>query len=198
MNFNIVSKNNVGVVTSLLLVVLLSQSKFFNFLLDNALGRTILIMFILLISYTNKILGIVSVLFIIIMFNNSDFGYMEGLTTETQSSTTTTNEKPLEPSTTTTDEKPLGSTTPPILTDEQKKEILKNLQPNLENNSQADSSNNVNTKDNKASEGFDIIGSENTIKRGKQSNSIPVHDSVKSSDDVLPFDNSFSDSYSAF
>ena len=186
MNFNIVSKNNVGVVTSLLLVVLLSQSKFFNFLLDNALGRTILIMFILLISYTNKILGIVSVLFIIIMFNNSDFGYMEGLTTETQSSTTTT------------DEKPLGSTTPPILTDEQKKEILKNLQPNLENNSQADSSNNVNTKDNKASEGFDIIGSENTIKRGKQSNSIPVHDSVKSSDDVLPFDNSFSDSYSAF
>jgi hypothetical protein len=49
--------------------------------LDTALGRAILILFILFISYTNKILGVVSVLFIIIMFNNSNFGYMEGATT---------------------------------------------------------------------------------------------------------------------
>ena len=81
MDFNLVSKNNLGVVTALLLVIILSQGRFFNFLLDTALGRAILILFILFISYTNKILGIVSVLFIIIMFNNSNFGYMEGATT---------------------------------------------------------------------------------------------------------------------
>ena len=81
MEFNLVSKNNLGVVTALLLVIILSQGRFFNFLLDTALGRAILILFILFISYTNKILGVVSVLFIIIMFNNSNFGYMEGATT---------------------------------------------------------------------------------------------------------------------
>ena len=81
MDFNLVSKNNLGVVTALLLVVILSQGRFFNFLLDTALGRAVLILFILFISYTNKILGVVSVLFIIIMFNNSNFGYMEGATT---------------------------------------------------------------------------------------------------------------------
>jgi hypothetical protein len=81
MDFNLVSKNNLGVVTALLLVVILSQGRLFNFLLDTALGRAILILFILFISYTNKILGVVSVLFIIIMFNNSNFGYMEGATT---------------------------------------------------------------------------------------------------------------------
>jgi hypothetical protein len=80
MDFNIVSKNNIGAVVALLLVVILSQARFFNFLLDNALGRIILIGLILFISYTNQILGVVSVLFIIIFFNNSDIGYMEGFT----------------------------------------------------------------------------------------------------------------------
>jgi len=85
MDFNLVSKNNLGAVTALLLVIILSQGRFFNFLLDTALGRAILILFILFISYTNKILGVVSVLFIIIMFNNSNIGYMEGATTMSSS-----------------------------------------------------------------------------------------------------------------
>ena len=86
MDFNLVSKNNLGAATALLLVIILSQGRFFNFLLDTALGRAILILFILFISYTNKILGVVSVLFIIIMFNNSNIGYMEGATTMGDSS----------------------------------------------------------------------------------------------------------------
>ena len=51
MEFNLVSKNNLGVVTALLLVIILSQGRFFNFLLDTALGRAILITFIIIISY---------------------------------------------------------------------------------------------------------------------------------------------------
>ena len=76
MDFKLVSKNNVGGVATLLLVILLSQSRFFDFLMDTALGRAVLILFILGISYTNKILGVVAVLFIIIAFNNSDIGYL--------------------------------------------------------------------------------------------------------------------------
>jgi len=83
MEFKLVSKNNMGVVATLILVILLSQSKFFNFLIDNALGRLFLIFFIILISFVNKILGVVAVLFIIIMFNQSSMGFYEGFTNPT-------------------------------------------------------------------------------------------------------------------
>jgi hypothetical protein len=80
MDFKLISINNVGSIATLFLVIMLSQSRFFDFLVDTALGRAILILFILGISYTNKILGVVAVLFIIILFNNSDIGYLEGFT----------------------------------------------------------------------------------------------------------------------
>ena len=80
MNLKIISKNNVGCVATLLLIILLSQSKILNFLIETTMGRSCLILFILFISYTNKILGIVSVLFIIILFNNSGIAFMEGFT----------------------------------------------------------------------------------------------------------------------
>jgi len=80
MDFKLISKNNIGGVATLFLVILLTQSRFFDFLIDTTLGRAILILFILGISYTNKILGVVAVLFIIISFNNSNIAYMEGFT----------------------------------------------------------------------------------------------------------------------
>ena len=80
MDFKLISKNNIGGVATLFLVILLTQSRFFDFLIDTTLGRAILILFILGISYTNKILGVVAVLFVIISFNNSNIAYMEGFT----------------------------------------------------------------------------------------------------------------------
>ena len=97
MDFKLVSKNNLGAVTALILVIILSQSRFFNFLLDTALGRAILILFVLFISYTNKILGVVSVLFIIIMFNTSNVGYMEGFDATTMGSSMKYNSKTAGP-----------------------------------------------------------------------------------------------------
>ena len=47
-------------------------------------------------------------------------------------------------------------------------------------------------------EGFDIIGTENNIKRGKQSNKIPVNEHMRESMNVSAFDGSFTDSYSSF
>ena len=67
MGINLIHNNNIGCICVLLLIILLSQSKILNFLLDTALGRAFLILFILYISYCNKILGIISVLFIIII-----------------------------------------------------------------------------------------------------------------------------------
>ena len=166
MNFNIVSKNNVGAVIALFLVILLSQSKIFNFLLDTALGRTILILFILLISYTNKILGVVFVLFIIIMFNNSDIGYLEGFNT------------------------------PNDFTKHDKKSsvsaasISNNDSTNISNISivKPDPSDENSAPATTSTEGFNTIENERNLQKGKQSNSIPVNNSIRESMSVEPFD----------
>ena len=82
MNFNLGSKNNMGAIATIILIILLSQSRFFNFLIDTALGRVFLLAFILAITCMNKILGVIIVLFIMIMFNQSTIGYMEGFTAD--------------------------------------------------------------------------------------------------------------------
>ena len=74
MNFKLVDKKNMGVVALLLLVIILSQSRFFNFLIDTALGRAFLIAFIIFISCCHKILGVICILLIIILFNRSQIG----------------------------------------------------------------------------------------------------------------------------
>jgi hypothetical protein len=170
MDFKIVSKNNLGTVIALSLVVILSQAKFFNFLLDTALGRAILISFIIIISYMNKILGVVSVLFIIIMFNNSDIGYMEGFT----SNTTPMNSTSMNST-------PMNSTS------------MKN---NTASPAPANGVKKAKTT-NDAAEGFDIIGTESTIKRGKPSNTISATKTV-GMENFAPFSGSYSDSYSSF
>ena len=204
MDFKLVSKNNLGVVTSLLLVILLSQGRVFNFLLDTALGRAILILFILVISYTNKILGVVSVLFIIIMFNNSDIGYLEGFTdsSSTNSSTTTSSKMPTNSNkdTTSTSTDTTTTTTTPTLTDEQKEQLMATLQ---EKAKEKDTST-VTTSSVAVSggvEGFNTFETERNIQKGKQSNSIPVSSYANQSDNVEAFGafgGKFSDSFSSF
>lgn len=82
MDFKLGSKNNIGAIATIILIILLSQSRFFNFLIDTALGRVFLIAFVLAITCINKILGVIIVLFIMIMFNQSTIGYMEGFTVD--------------------------------------------------------------------------------------------------------------------
>lgn len=200
MNFKLVSKNSIGVISALLLVILLSQAKFFNFLFETALGRSILILFILITAYTNKILGVVSVLFIIIMFNQSQLGMMEGFTNTTTmdasgvimdlsgnidiSGNTVTGQKG---NTVTMNN---GTTTVTNASGQTATvgsgQIAKQVQTN------------VNAKVSTAKEGFDIIGTENYIKRGKQSNTIPVNSHMKDSDNVSPFEGTFSGDFSKF
>ena len=66
MNFKFL---NMGAVVTLILVILLSQSRFFDFLTETALGRMFILAFIVFISYTSKFLGLLAVLAIIIAFN---------------------------------------------------------------------------------------------------------------------------------
>ena len=83
MDIQLLSKKNMSGCAMLLLLVLMGQSRIFDFLFVTALGRAILILFILGISYLHKILGVVAVLFIIIMFNQrNENAYFEGFSTK--------------------------------------------------------------------------------------------------------------------
>jgi cytoskeletal protein RodZ len=213
MDFKLVSKNNLGVVTALLLVILLSQGRVFNFLLDTALGRAILILFILVISYTNKILGVVSVLFIIIMFNNSDIGYLEGFTDSSStnnsnsSSTTTTSSKmptnsnkDTTSTSTDTTSTSTDTTTTPTLTDEQKQQLMATLQEKAKDKDTSTVTSSS-TAVSGGVEGFNTFESERNIQKGKQSNSIPVSSYSSQSDNVEAFGSfggKFSDSFASF
>uniref|UniRef100_A0A6C0EQP7 Uncharacterized protein n=1 Tax=viral metagenome TaxID=1070528 RepID=A0A6C0EQP7_9ZZZZ len=186
MNFKLVSKTNMGVVTMLLLVILLSQSRFFNFLVDTPLGRALLISLLLVISYTNKILGVVTVLIIIIMFNNSDIGYLEGFTdTSNTDKKPSDNKLPIVSSKVNSNES-LDTTTKPALnklttTSPSTKKLVEKPETN------------------KPVEGFDIIGKERNIQKGKQSNSIPVTDFMRESTSVSPYEGgSFSEEFSLY
>jgi hypothetical protein len=114
MSFNLVSKNNLGIFLTLLLVVILSQTKFFNFLLDTVLGRTTLIAIILGLSYINKNLGVIVVMFIIIMFSGSNIGYLEGFdgSGNTITPSTTTSSSTTAPPSTTTSSTTSSTTSP--------------------------------------------------------------------------------------
>ena len=203
MDFKLVDKKNMGVVALLLLVIILSQSRFFNFLIDTALGRAFLIAFIIFISCCHKIMGIVGVLLIIIMFNKSGFGILEGfdagqIKAKMDASgavpPATTPAPAPAPATSTVDAS--GSTVDasgaqvPNLS-----EIQKQLHSKIaEAQAQAQSA------QGQAKEGFDLIGTESRLKSGKQSNSISVNHKTKSSENVSPSEeNIFStSSYSKF
>jgi len=199
MDFKLVSKNNIGTVVLLLLIIALSQARAFNFLIDSALGRIFLIVFILCLSHCNKILGVVGVLFIVIMFNTNM--YSEGFETSDGKTITkptdTTKTDTTKTDTTKTDSTQADSTqsnTTQIEPTKLKENIKKQLSDAKTN---LDAS--KDTSSTTAAEGFDILGIENNIKRGKQSNSIPVNNFMHDSDSISPYEgSSFLGSFSPF
>lgn len=84
MSMLLVTKDNLGVVLLLLLVVFLSQSKLLSFFAESKLGRGFILIFIIFITFCNKSLGIVAVLLVIIVFTYLSSGgleiFKEGLT----------------------------------------------------------------------------------------------------------------------
>jgi hypothetical protein len=194
MDFKLISKNNIGTVVLLLLVIALSQARTFNFLIDSALGRAFLIIFILCLSYCNKILGIVGVLFIIIVFNTSMYSEgFENISTDASGNTTDAS----------------GNPTTQMSPDQIKQMIQQQIQQKMSSNGSTStdststdsyiSKKSKNSKNTEAAEGFDILGIENNIKRGKQSNSIPVNNLMRDSDSISPYEgSSFLGSFSPF
>ena len=205
MDFKLISKNNIGSAVLLLLAIALSQSKAFNFLVETALGRLFLIIFILCLSYCHKILGVVGILFIIIMFNSNV--YYEGFESKSKSksnSNSTDDSSSTDASNNSTDVSnnstdPSNNSTVSLNTDQIKEMIKQQISSANSGNSETTEDGTKKNSNSTASEGFDILGIENNIKRGKQSNSIPVNSFTRNVDFVSPYDGtSFLGSFSLF
>jgi hypothetical protein len=187
MDFKLVSKNNMGIVITLILAILLSQARFFDFLIDTHLGRMVLLAFVILIAYTNKILGLVAVLFVIITFNNKmntvhSYNFYEGFDVSGNNIPTDGTAK-----------------------DKIKDKIQSNVQNNMNSNTNsstttATSSAVSGTETFKGREGFNMADRELNMLRGKPSNSVPVFNNLRNqSDDVSPSDKTvFSSEYASF
>ena len=203
-----INKTNIGIISTLLLLITLSQTNILNYFLNTCLGRTILILIILLISYTNKILGVVAILFIIIMFNVKMAKYRENMTNSDNN---------LDANSSPTNSSPTNSSPTSNLPDIKNINVVSNgknkpkldissITPetvDLENtNTSISESNNlpsiklgepIESLQNSenlltSTEGFDILGTENQLKRGKQSNSIMVGDYMRQSSNVIPYE----------
>ena len=178
----------------LFLLLLFTQSHLFNFFLESFLGRIILIILILLASYIHKVFGVVVVLFLILIFNNN-LSYFEGFEAGEKNETKETVSTDLKDASGNQIKEKIEAkmTSAKEKTDGQvKKEVSEDKTGNLKGKAE-------NAKENESLEGFDIIGTENNLKRGKQSNSIPVNPFTKDSTNVTPFEgSSIVETFSAF
>jgi hypothetical protein len=187
------AKNMMGIVSTLILVILLTQSRFFDFLTETPLGRMILLAFIILISYTSQILGLLAVLLLIIAFNqytlrgNVVQSYNEGFKVGSKNTDETTASKA----------KILKAK------EDVMKKNLDDINKKIEDASQtaATTSSATSTSETLGGrEGFCMSDRESNMLRGKQSNTIPVfNNSREQDDDISPSDKSiFSSSFSSF
>jgi hypothetical protein len=177
MALKLISKNNIGIISTLFLVMLLSQSRCFDFLTETPLGRLFLLAITIFICYTNKIFGLLAVIFIIIAFNVNDsnvvqsYNFYEGFKEGN---------------------KPEEKIEEANKTEETSKKAKTDMSETATTTSSSVSGN--------AREGFCMPDRELNILRGKQSNAIPVFNKSREQiSEVDPTDKSaFSSDYAPF
>jgi hypothetical protein len=180
MGFKLVSKNNIGVLTTLIFVVLLSQVSFFDFLIETPLGRIILLTFVIFIAYTNHLLGLVAVLCVVIAFNNNTniVSSYEGFDTKKNKEQNKL--------------KQLSSNA---------KKKIKEITKSTKKLSSPDSpTTETETEIETSREGFCMTDRESNMLRGKQSGTISVFNTLREqSDDVSPSEKyTFTSEYATF
>ena len=179
-NFKMMNKNSVGGAGLLLFFIVISQARFFDFLIDTSLGRTLLILILIFLSYCHGILGVVGVLLIIIAFNQSGLSFLsEGFETSSTTTTPTAGDGTLK---TKLEENPTAAAAVQAQAKKKAEESGKTLPTTTETTETTTTESFVTTR---GLEGFDVLGIENNLKRGKQSNSIPTSSYSKQDSDFI-------------
>ncbi len=203
MGFNLISKNNIGLATTLLLILLLSQSRFFDFLMNTHLGRIVLLAMIILVAHVHKMLGLFAVLCIILAFNHNElntvYGYniYEGFDTSGNTTDISGNLTDMSGNISSAIQSKLSSLQSKESTLESK---VNSIQQQMGKNTSTTSTTSTSTDSFKGREGFCMTDRETTMLRGKQSSTVPVFNNVREqSDDISPTDTSmFKSSYASF
>ena len=178
-NFKMMNKNSVGGAGLLLFFIVISQARLFDFLIDTSLGRILIILTLISLSYCHGILGVVGVLLIIIAFNHSGMSFMsEGFET-----TTTTGDATAAGETIKAEIKLDPDSVAAI-----KSQMMAKVKKAKEATASS-STDSTTTTDSfvttRGLEGFNVLGIENNLKRGKQSNSIPTSSYSKQDSDFI-------------
>jgi hypothetical protein len=214
MNFIFTSKQKISIALFLFFIIIITQSHILKFFFNNSLGRVFFILFIFSIAYFNNILGVISVLFAILLINNYENnwikGFLEGFTDSSSPTNSTSNLESnsnlLKDSSGNLVNLDISGNKVPI--DVSGNSIStssnNNMVPSTNNNKSIDLEkeidkvkNSLDISGNLAIEGFDILGMENNLKRGKKSNSIPISNQTRKSENVDPYYQSyFGDSFS--
>ena len=201
------SKNSIGIFFTLLLVILLSESRLFKIFTDTYLGRIILISILIFVSYLNKIVGTVCVFIIVIMFSimKSSYEGFDGNKEDENKKATEEDKNKIKnevgkdtSETTTTGGS--NTTTPTQVSNETK---TSSTDVTLSPDKKVDVVTTASADENKNAvttiEGFDLQSTENNIRRGRQSNSIPVNQYNKQNIEVDPYEgSSFSNFFGLF
>ena len=189
----------------IVLIILLSKTKTFDFLTETYLGRLVLLTFILFISYCNQMAGLFSVLCVIISYNYYDMykvksynynsyennSYYEGFDVSRNNINTTASDisgnKMASGNMSGKQEDP--SSIQKQLKQLKIKENILNQKLTSLNNSDSKSNTETNSTRFEGKEGFCMPERELNILRGKQSNTIPIMN-VTNNCDTEPSDKS--------
>ena len=164
MDSKLLSKTNMGGVSTIILVILLCQARFFNFLVGTTLGRAVLVFLVLGITCVHYILGVIAVLAIVVIYNQSNLDYMEGFTKGPANDKLAADKLKADNS---MDDKKMGKAVIKVAPKDAKKPMDDSKKP-------------------VAREGFNLIDRERVMQKGKRaSDLIGVADTRKQSDDAV-------------
>jgi hypothetical protein len=131
-----------------------------NLFFDTILGRVVLVLILLCISYTNQILGVASTLLVLVVFA-CNYNYTKNVHKNVPTVTVA----------------PIVALAPAAKPKHSEQDTLDNTYINTE--------------------GFDILGTERNLQRGKKSNSIMVNEDMRKSEHVDAYDGWDNQSYFA-
>jgi hypothetical protein len=167
-------KKSVGIVLLILLVILLSRVKTFQFMVTTYLGRIILLSIVLFMTCMNKFLGVSFVLMIFVFYNMYSDQYMFVENFDNNHNMKTDSKK------------------------KDNKKVIETPKIHVITNKNDDDKKTELNKKNIPREGFDLQSTEDTIKRGKQSNAISVDKQNNESENVMPYENKNTEGFSIF
>ena len=206
MDSKLLSKTNMGGLATIILVILLCQARFFNFMVGTTLGRAVLVFLVLGITCAHHILGVIAVLAIIVIYNQSNVDYMEGFATVSPGAKKPSDDKSMGvasampaamPATTTPAAMPaaMPATMPATTMPAAKSGTMPVAKPTVDAKKPT-----VADKKPVAREGFNLLDRERFMQRGKRSSDlIGVADTRHQSDAVEPNDPScFADQAAQF